>query len=475
MLFNSLIFLLFLVTVVPLFVLLQKVNHKKLLLLISSYVFYGYWDWRFCILLLLSTVMDFYLGLWIEDAKDDDIKKKYLTLSLITNLGLLGFFKYFNFFVESFSSAFGVTLDFVHLNVLLPVGISFYTFQSLSYTFDIYRKRMHASRSVLDYAVYVSFFPQLVAGPIEKAIDLLPQVVTLKNPTKTQFKEGLALITSGMFLKVMVGDTIGKYVDHIFTEPTYYKSGELLSALILFSIQIYADFCGYSKIAQGCGKFLGVSLLQNFNQPYLASNIADFWRRWHISLSSWLKDYVYIWWLGGNSKGKVRTYVNLILTMLIGGLWHGANWTFVIWGGIHGCALVIYKYLLGENKPMTQYSYTGVGSLLTFIVSIFLTYCIVLFAWLFFRAPDFSTAGYFLSHIFHWTSSNIIGEFIRVVIIYGLVVIALDAIEYYTARQDYLNILKPALRYGIMIPVWVIIVLYMYSVVKPAPFIYFQF
>ncbi len=475
MLFNSLVFLVFLGVVVPLFYLLRNKTHKKYLLLAASYVFYGYWDWRFCSLLLLSTVMDYYLGHYIHDAKSEKSRRRMLHLSLFVNLALLGFFKYFNFFIESFSSAFGTPVDFLHLNIILPVGISFYTFQSLSYTFDVYRRRMEPSNSLLDYALFVSFFPQLVAGPIEKAIDLLPQVSELSKPKKDDIKEGLVLITIGMFMKVMIGDTIGKYVDHIFTEPTYYASGELLCALILFSLQIYADFSGYSKIAKGCGKLLGVTLIDNFNQPYLASNITDFWRRWHISLSSWLKDYLYIWWLGGNKKGKVRTYINLMVTMLLGGLWHGANWTFMVWGGIHGAALAVHKFFLGEKKPETHFVYKGAGSVAKYVVSVLLTYLVVLFGWLFFRAPDFSTAGYILQQFVNWNCSEIMNEFIRVTVMYALVVIVLDAIEYYTKRHDYLMLLKPAVRYGIMVPVWAMIIMFMYTVGKPAPFIYFQF
>jgi alginate O-acetyltransferase complex protein AlgI len=475
MLFNSLVFLVYLAIVVPVYYLLPKKEYKKIFLLIASYVFYGYWDWRFCFLLLLSTVMDYYLGHLMHEEKND-VKRKYLLyISLFVNLTLLGFFKYFNFFVDSFSNLVGANLDFIHLNIILPVGISFYTFQSLSYTFDIYRDRLKPAKSLLDYSLFVSFFPQLVAGPIEKAIHLLPQVEVLRRPDRHDIKEGIVLITLGMFKKIMIGDTIGKYVDPIFTEPSYYSSGELLCALIMFAIQIYADFSGYSLIAKGCGKLLGVTLMDNFNQPYLASNITDFWRRWHISLSDWLKDYVYIWWLGGNRKGKFRTYVNLMITMLLGGFWHGASWTFVIWGGIHGLALAVHKFILGDRKPETRFTYQGTGSVVKYFGNALLTFVVVLFAWLFFRSPDLATALSLLGHIFHWSSSEVIGDFIIATSVYFCTMLLLDFFEYYTNNHAYLLNVKPAVRYGIIAPVWVMLVTYMYTVSKPAPFIYFQF
>lgn len=473
MLFNSLVFLVFLGLVIPIFYLLPQ-RLKKIFLLFASYTFYGYWDWRFCSLLLLSTVMDYYLGKTIYQEQDQKKRKRWLHLSLLVNLMLLGFFKYFNFFIESFSSVFGA-LDSVHLYIILPVGISFYTFQSLSYTFDLYRNRMVPAKSLLDYSLFVSFFPQLVAGPIEKAIHLLPQVEKCTMPSHGYIKEGIVLITIGMFKKIMIGDTIGKYVDNVFAEPTYYKSGELVCALVMFSIQIYADFSGYSLIAKGCGKMLGVTLMDNFKQPYLSSNITDFWRRWHISLSDWLKDYVYIWWLGGNRKGKFRTYVNLMITMLLGGLWHGASWTFIIWGGIHGLALSFHKLISGENKHEKQFKYKGLSSTMHDAFSAFVTYLIVSFAWLFFRSPDLPFAINIIYQLINWNSSEMISNFVLITTVYVVVILLLDGIEYFTNDYAFLLLVRPAIRYGIMLPVWMVLIMYMFTVGKPAPFIYFQF
>jgi len=263
------------------------------------------------------------------------------------------------------------------LNIILPVGISFYTFQTLSYTLDIYRRKLKPSSNFIDFALFVAFFPQLVAGPIERARHLLPQLSVRLHPTREQVSEGVVLIITGLFMKVMIGDAGGRIADHIFTNPEYYSSLEFLCALLIFSVQIYADFSGYSNIARGTAKLLGVDLMRNFAQPYLSANISEFWRRWHISLSSWLRDYLYIS-LGGNRKGRGRTFINLMLTMLLGGLWHGANWTFVIWGALHGTYLVIHKLILGDRKPQIHYTYAGVPGFLNYFVKALLTYILVL-------------------------------------------------------------------------------------------------
>jgi len=471
MLFNSLVFFTFMLIVIPLYYLLRDPKQKKWFLLLASYVFYGYWDWRFLGLLIFSSVMDFYLGKVIYTAETDVKKKRWLLFSLFINLTILGFFKYYNFFIHSFQDVFGVDLDFLHISIILPVGISFYTFQSLSYTFDVYRGRMKPENNMLDYVLFVAFFPQLVAGPIEKAIDLLPQVKNPIKPGKAMIWDGILLISLGMVKKVLIGDTVAKFVDHIFNEPTYYSSSELFTALMLFAIQIYADFSGYSNIARGCGKLLGVELVVNFKQPYLSSNITDFWRRWHISLSSWLKEYLYIWGLGGNRKGKWRTYYNLIMTMLIGGLWHGANYTFIIWGGIHGVALAIHKkYCDMFGMPRVE-SEQGWFPRATGIIT---TFIIVLLAWLFFRAPDFSTAIFFLRSFVHWTGSNVWSQLLVITLTYYIVSIGLDLLENKNGEL-FMRRLSVPTQVAILLPLWGAIVMYLFSIGKPLPFIYFQF
>jgi D-alanyl-lipoteichoic acid acyltransferase DltB (MBOAT superfamily) len=456
--------------VIPVYYLLKDKVQKKWWLLLSSYVFYGYWDWRFLGLLAFSSIMDFYLGKTIFNAKDGKAKKNWLKFSIIINLTILGFFKYFNFFVHSFQEVFGADLDFLHLNIILPVGISFYTFQSLSYTFDIYRGKLKPEENMLDYVLFVAFFPQLVAGPIEKAIDLLPQVKNPRNPNRAEIWDGILLISSGLVKKVLIGDTIAKYVDHVFNEAGYYTSPELLAALFMFAIQIYADFGGYSNIARGCGKLLGVDLVINFKQPYLSQNITDFWRRWHISLSSWLKDYLYIWGLGGNRYGRIRTYVNLLITMLIGGFWHGANFTYIVWGGLHGLGLAVHKWFCEvTGKPrITHGNYLGkfAGGLLTFLF--------VLLAWLFFRAPDFGTALYFLKSFVNWKGSDVAMDLLMITATYYAVSFFLDFVED-KHGELFMRKLNVVSQLAVLVPLWGVICMYLFSIGKPLPFIYFQF
>ena len=474
MLFNTPVYLFFLLITVVAFKLLPK-KKDKIFLLIASYVFYGYWDWRFLFLLVGSSLVDFYIGQRIYASDDEKRRKKLLQRSLLINLSLLGVFKYFNFFIDSFEMSFGQDLDFLHLNLLLPVGISFYTFQSLSYTFDIYRKKLKPTKSLLDYCLFVGVFPHMISGPIVKAVDLLPQLQKMRKPTKSDLKIGFSLITVGMFQKVLIGDTSAKFVDHIFANPSYYTSDQLLFSLFMFSIQIYADFSGYSKIARGSAKLLGINLIDNFNQPYLSTSITMFWKRWHISLSAWLKEYVYIWWLGGNRKGRFRTHFNLMATMLIGGLWHGANWTFIVWGGIHGIGLVINKTgnRISENTNLTL---GANGQKIIKPFRIVLTFIIVVLAWLFFRAANFQVAWFYLDQIFVVRNYSAMAmELLVIAVGFSIPLLLIDLIEVKHKKHEFLMDYKPAIRYGIVIPVWTVILLYLYTVGKPMPFIYFQF
>ncbi|MBN1996895.1 MBOAT family protein [candidate division KSB1 bacterium] len=475
MLFNSFIFLIFLGVVIPVYYLLSK-RYRTWFLIACSYFFYGYWDWRFLSLILVSTLVDFIAGKKIYKTSNVRHKKYFLFLSLLANLGILGFFKYFNFFVDSFqnlSAAFNVQLDFLHLNVLLPVGISFYTFQTLSYTIDVYRGRLEPTDSFPDFALYVAFFPQLVAGPIERAVHLLPQIQKLPVATRQDFREGFALLTIGMFKKVLIGDTCGRIVDHIFSQPSLYTSLELFMALVLFSVQIYADFSGYSNIARGTAKFLGIHLIENFNQPYLSASITEFWRRWHISLSSWLKDYLYIS-LGGNRRGKLRTYVNLMTTMLLGGLWHGANWTFVVWGGLHGTYLAVHKIILGQKKTAERFYYKNPATFFIFLLKLILTNLLVLLTWLFFRAPNFQAAFFIIGRFVHWESGENVSQIITIMLTFVFVIAFLDIVEYSSSTHAFLLKLKKPVLYAVYAVVWYFVLLYMYQA-TPMPFIYFQF
>ena len=476
MLFNSFIFLVFLAVVLPLFYLSAK-KHRNLIILLASYIFYGYWDWRFCGLLALSTVVDYFIGQRLHAAQEEKVRKRYLLTSMIVNLGILGIFKYFNFFVESFdamAAPLGMSLDFLHLNIILPVGISFYTFQTMSYTIDIYRRELEPTRSFIDFALFVSFFPQLVAGPIERASNLLPQIAKGLSPTREQMQTGVNLIILGMFKKVMIGDAAGRLVDHVFAAPELYSSVELLMALVLFSIQIYADFSGYSSIARGTSKLLGLELMKNFEQPYLSSNITEFWRRWHISLSTWLRDYLYIA-LGGNRQGVGRTYVNLMLTMLLGGLWHGASWNFVIWGGLHGIYLAVHKWMLKGKRVRGSYTYDSPQGFVTYLGKVVATYLLVLFTWLFFRAHTFTDAMDFFAGVFTWTSSATSGRFVVITLAFATVTLLIDFFQYYTKKHTFLLQVKPVpARWGILSAMMLITMIYMF-VEEPLPFVYFQF
>jgi len=383
MLFNSIEYLIFLPVVFALYWFLHA-NMKKqnILLLVSSYIFYGWWDWRFLSLIIFSSFVDYFIGLRLHSS-NQKARKNWLLLSLFSNLGLLATFKYFNFFSTSFQEfmlLFGWEVDAVTLNLILPVGISFYTFQTLSYTIDIYRKKVTPTKNIISFFTYVSFFPQLVAGPIERAANLLPQIEQRRNFSYTLFKAGIFQIFIGLFRKIAIADNLGIYVDSVYGNLEIHNSSTLLLATIFYAFQIYFDFAGYSDIAIGTAKLLGFNFHRNFNLPYFSKSLTDFWRKWHISLSFWLRDYLYIS-LGGNRKGIRITYRNIMITMLLGGLWHGSSWNFVIWGGIHGIALSCEKFIFSTTKYKT---FGKLGYLYTFIV--------VIISWVFFRTQDLTSA-----------------------------------------------------------------------------------
>jgi alginate O-acetyltransferase complex protein AlgI len=474
MLFNSFIFFIFLGIVLPIFYILPNKNSKNIFLLFSSYFFYGYWDWRFCSLLAITTIIDFIVCKHLFKTSDQRKRNWLLAISLFANLGILAFFKYFNFFVDSFQNIcenFGCKVDYLHLNIILPVGISFYTFQELSYTIDIYRKKLEPTNNFVDFALFVSFFPQLVAGPIERAKALLPQLSKSLKPNKEQIKQGIVLIVMGLFRKVLIGDTAGRFVDHIFGNLEMFNSAEVLCALILFSIQIYADFSGYSHIARGTAKLFGVELMNNFEQPYLSRNITEFWKRWHISLSTWLRDYLYFS-LGGNRKGNFRRYANILITMLLGGLWHGASWNFVIWGGLHGLYLVVHKLILGNQKINSEKIHKINFKI---IFNIFVTYLFVLFTWLFFRSTSWDSTQLFIAKVFNWETSEYSLMLFGIVFAFSVMIIILDVLEYTTGSHTYiLKIKSGGVIAGILTAMLLVCFLFMFQV-DPLPFIYFQF
>lgn len=358
MLFNTSTFAFFLFFVLSIYFFLSH-RYQNLFLLAASYVFYAWWDYRFLALLLFSTVWDYFLGAALILAPTPARRKLLLILSLVGNLGLLGFFKYFGFFVTSAAhllELLGFQPHLPVLHILLPAGISFYTFQSMSYVIDLYRGKIAPARSFLDFALALTFFPHLVAGPIQRADTLLRQIELPRLLTWNHFRTGLLLMLLGYFKKCAIADSLAPFVDRIFLHPERCSSFLLLLGLYFFAFQIYADFSGYTDIARGVSRLFGFELVINFNQPYFATSITDFWRRWHISLSTWLRDYLYIP-LGGNRHGGLYTYRNLFITMLLGGLWHGASWTFVLWGGLHGLFLSLHKaWTSRHSSSSTQLS-----------------------------------------------------------------------------------------------------------------------
>jgi alginate O-acetyltransferase complex protein AlgI len=388
MVFNSIDFLLFFPLLYLLYCILKK-RGQNLLLLVGSYFFYGYWDYRYLSLLLLSTVIDYIASLGIEKNRDNTHKKKlYLALSILSNLTILGFFKYYNFFTLSAKVALqsiGFTTSPILLEFALPLGISFYTFQTMSYTIDVYRGHLKPTRNILDFALFVSYFPQLVAGPIERATSLLPQILNERVITYDQIEKGIFLILFGFFKKVYVADNISIIIDPIFADSG--ASGSMvLFACIAHTFQIYGDFAGYSDIARGLSKVMGIELMRNFNHPLLSRNLGEFWRRWHISFMSWLRDYVYFS-LGDKTSSELRKNLNNLFVFFLSGLWHGANWTFVVWGSISGVVNLTYKYL-NPYLPGISEDRNKVTNFIIHVSGIIITFLAVTLPLIFFRSQS---------------------------------------------------------------------------------------
>ncbi len=402
MLFNSFQFLVFFPVVVFVFFTLPP-KFKKYWLLAASYFFYMCWNAKYALLLLTSTIVTYLSGIFIDKFKEDTSKKKaVVAMSFIINLGILFFFKYFNFAMDGIKNIFasiGIILNTPAIDVILPVGISFYTFQALSYTMDVYRGDVYAERDFITYALYVSFFPQLVAGPIERSKNLLKQLNLFLKFDIRRAVDGLMIMLWGYFLKIVLADRIAIFVDTVYRDMDTYGGMYLIIATALFAVQIYCDFAGYSTIAVGAAKAMGIDIMENFNVPYLAETTGDFWRRWHISLTSWFKDYLYIP-LGGSRKGKLRKYLNKLIVFLVSGLWHGADLSFVVWGGLNGLYQIIGEILMPVRDRFVSKLQLHRNSLGHRIVSIIVTFVLVDFAWIFFRASDISAAIKAIGSIF---------------------------------------------------------------------------
>ncbi len=396
MLFNSFEFAIFLPLVFILywFVFNKNLKIQNAFLLAVSYVFYGWWDWRFLSLIFISSLVDFQIGKSLNHTQKSGHRKILLGISILVNLGILGFFKYFNFFAESFVSAFslfGKSFEISRLELLLPVGISFYTFQTMSYTIDVYFKKMKGTHDFIQFFAYVSFFPQLVAGPIERAVHLLPQFEVKRVFDVYKAKEGLRQILWGLIKKVVIADNCAEYANQIFSQYHQHNAATLALGALFFAFQIYGDFSGYSDIATGSAKLFGFRLMQNFSFPYFSRDISEFWRRWHISLSTWFRDYLYIP-LGGSRCSKLKQIRNTFIIFIVSGFWHGANWTFLMWGAVHALYFMPLL-LLGRNRKHLDIvaSQKLMPDLKEFIKMVF-TFLLTCIAWIFFRADSLKDA-----------------------------------------------------------------------------------
>lgn len=403
--FVSLTFLVFLAAVFGLYWARPTKGWQNCVVLGASYTFYGWWDWRFCFLMLASSLVDYFAGVAIYGTSNATRRKAYLVAALSCNLAVLGIFKYFDFFADSLAISLalaGIEISTPTFHILLPVGISFYTFQTMSYTIDIYRGHFEPQRSVIDYLSFVSFFPQLVAGPIERATNLLPQFRSARSFSFDEAQTGMRLVLWGFLKKMLIADNLAAFVDTSFAAPQLTSGAALLLATIFFSFQIYCDFSAYSDIAAGVAALFGIRLMRNFAYPYLSQTVTEFWRRWHISLSTWFRDYVYFP-LGGNRVSPARCYRNLLVICVVSGLWHGASWTFVAWGFLHGVYLVIERRL-GWNKmaPRPESAPAAISGLpsVEVLFRILCTYALVSITWVFFRASSLEESLLILKRIF---------------------------------------------------------------------------
>ncbi len=454
----------------------KNLKNQNILIALASYFFYGWWDWRFLALILFSTLVDYVIGVSLGKEQNLNKRKILLWISILVNLGFLGFFKYYNFFLDNFKSAFtffGSEINSNSLNIILPVGISFYTFQTLSYTIDVYKKRLEPTKDFISFAAFVSFFPQLVAGPIERATNLLPQILSKRKFKYSEAVDGLIQILWGLFKKVVIADNCATYANLIFNNSADYSGSTLVLGAVFFTFQIYGDFSGYSDIAIGTSRLFGFKLMQNFAFPYFSRDIAEFWRRWHISLSTWFRDYLYIP-LGGSQGGTWMKVRNTFIIFIVSGFWHGANWTFVVWGVLN--ALYFLPLLLTKRNRQNLET-VAVDSYLPSIKefsNMAITFGLTVFAWIFFRADNIGHAFKYIRNIF---TSSLFSKPEILPLMVSFLVILFVGLEWVGRREEYaiekigFKWVKPV-RWSFYL--FIALLIFLFNG-KEQEFIYFQF
>ncbi|MDF2439545.1 MAG: alginate O-acetyltransferase complex protein AlgI [Abditibacteriota bacterium] len=469
MAFTSLHFALFFIIVLSGLLVLRRNEHKISFLLLAGVVFYGYWDWRFLALIGFTSIFDFYMGLRIAEAQGTR-RKQLLICDVLVNLSLLATFKYFNFFLESANTLLApLGTEFRYLHIALPIGISFFVFEAISYCVDIYRGTLQPYKDWRHFALFIFFFPRMVAGPIIRPSDFLPQLQREIRLTRPNFYVGGQMFLMGMVKKLVIADNLAPFVDLVFTDPSQYSATTVLQAIIAYSIQIFCDFSGYSDMALGLAKILGFDLPVNFRMPYAAANITDFWRRWHISLSSWLRDYLYIP-LGGNRHGVPRTYLNLLITMTLGGLWHGAAWHFVVWGVLHGVGLIVHKLFIGLRA---HWRWRG-DDIVSRSVSWALTYVFVCICWVFFRAQSFEDAVICLQKVAGLLPGGLIWLNGPLMVVIPLIVLA-HLFGLWQERHGRTLQWNPRRLSHLVALFSCLIAIFFLRAIEASPFIYFQF
>lgn len=468
MIFTSLTFLGFYLCLLALLFVVKNNKGREYILLLSSYVFYGAWNPVFVLLIFVSSLWGWFLGLLINSSNNKRHKKIYVALSILLSLGMLGYYKYANFFMQNIYTNLG--FDWEYMEIILPVGISFFTFQTLSYTIDLYRGRIGVCKDLHRFMLFVAFFPQLVAGPIVRASEFLPQ---LHNHIKLKWHDlliGGQIFLGGAIQKVLFADNFSGFVDPVFATPELFSTSTLWLALTAYSMQIFCDFAGYSMMAVGIARTLGFKLPENFRMPYISCSITEFWRRWHMTLSFWLRDYLYIS-LGGNRKGNVRTYINLMVTMLLGGLWHGASWNFILWGGAQGVALALHKYWEVKTSHLSHIK--DLHSYKVFAWS--LTLLVVMLLWVPFRCSDFSVTVTYFSGLFDfdegglvWTPPHVVGLLVLAALWHLAYIWRLKALFSFPSST-------PSKAYPSFIIILTLLTIAFFAPLNTSPFIYFQF